>query len=1089
MQKDFRRFARALAATRSLSLFARACIGVGVFGALSACGGGGDPTGPGAVTKIEVSTTSVVLNTLGGTQQVTATARDAKSVAVPTAVISWSSDNTSIATVTGSGSTATITSVGAGATVVHARAAAVSADVAVQVLGVRGLQVNPSAVSIRSGDSQTLTATFDADPGVSQAVTWTSASSAIATVSAGGVVTGVSAGATTVRATSVVDPRISNVATVSVSPGRSVTVTPNTGSVGTGQTIPLAATVQIEAGLSTAVTWRSSSTAIATVSQTGVVTGVALGTVTITALSQIDSLARGTATISVVPIVRTVTVSPTTASVFINSTQQLTPTVTADGTVSTAVTWRALNPNIATVSAAGLVTGVALGTTTITVLSNIDTTKRATATITVAPKTIAVAIVQRVVGLNPGGSTTLTATVTADPNVSTAVTWSSATPTVATISQAGTVSAIASGTTIITAISQADNTKRDTVTVSVIPRLATTWSASRLNATLFDDVLSIAPFSDGTAFAVNSVNGGASGGDVYRFNGTTWTRTAIGTQFNTRFLAVHGQIPTQVIAVGTNGVIARFDGTTWTTMASGTTRTLRSVWVENASSIYAVGDNGTVLRYNGTAWSAITSNSTQQLNSVWASAGVAYVVGNNADVLRITGTTSVRQSVPYADDLNGVTGVGGGIITAVGRVGGILQFNGQNWTLINSNGVGDDFYSVAAVANNRAYIGGSSGVYVLDVATLVSTPITYRVATFGVAVDASNDVWAAGQRGAVQRFSGGAWTTNNFAPDLLDVWTTSATNSWAVGEYGFVFRWNGTSWTRQTTPSAAHLYTVWGASATDAFAGGDNGTMLRWNGTAWTAQTFPSTARVFAVWGSSSSNVFAVTDIGEILRFNGTTWSLQTTAASNATLLSVYGVSATEVYASGVGGLVMRYNGTTWSTMTSPNSATTLFGVWMTGSNNLLSVGSDADGAVGFAFGYNGTSWTSSPIGATKALTSVWGTGVSDVYATGDGGTLLRFNGTTWQSTVTGTTDLLWALSGAPDASGGAFAVGYNSTIVTGSASGGVQASIRSTFTSPDALALSSAAQHDRKASGAAAAGAARRSKAALARTRATRQR
>ena len=65
-------------------------------------------------------------------------------------------------------------------------------------------------------------------------------------------------------------------------------------------------------------------------------------------------------------------------------------------------------------------------------------------------------------------------------------------------------------------------------------------------------------------------------------------------------------------------------------------------------------------------------------------------------------------------------------------------------------------------------------------------------------------------------------------------------------------------------------------------------------------------------------------------------------------------------------------------------------------------------------------------------LTSVWGTGVADLYATGEQGTLLRFDGTSWSTMSSGTTDLLWSVTGSPSGSGGAFAVGYNSTIITG---------------------------------------------------------
>jgi hypothetical protein len=66
-------------------------------------------------------------------------------------------------------------------------------------------------------------------------------------------------------------------------------------------------------------------------------------------------------------------------------------------------------------------------------------------------------------------------------------------------------------------------------------------------------------------------------------------------------------------------------------------------------------------------------------------------------------------------------------------------------------------------------------------------------------------------------------------------------------------------------------------------------------------------------------------------------------------------------------------------------------------------------------------------------LTSIWGPSAADLYATGEQGTLLRYNGSSWSALPTGTTDLLWSVTGAPSGSGGAFAVGYNSTIVAGS--------------------------------------------------------
>ena len=75
-------------------------------------------------------------------------------------------------------------------------------------------------------------------------------------------------------------------------------------------------------------------------------------------------------------------------------------------------------------------------------------------------------------------------------------------------------------------------------------------------------------------------------------------------------------------------------------------------------------------------------------------------------------------------------------------------------------------------------------------------------------------------------------------------------------------------------------------------------------------------------------------------------------------------------------------------------------------------------------------------MGSGKALTSIWGPRSNDVYVSGDTGTMLHFNGSTWSSMSTGSTELLWAVSGAPSASVNGFAVGYNGTIVLGTAGG-----------------------------------------------------
>ena len=80
--------------------------------------------------------------------------------------------------------------------------------------------------------------------------------------------------------------------------------------------------------------------------------------------------------------VTSVSVSPTSATINVNGTQQLSATVSPSDATNKSVTWSSSNTSVATVSSSGLVTGVSAGNATITVKTN-DGNKTATSTITV----------------------------------------------------------------------------------------------------------------------------------------------------------------------------------------------------------------------------------------------------------------------------------------------------------------------------------------------------------------------------------------------------------------------------------------------------------------------------------------------------------------------------------------------------------------------------------------------------------------------------------------------------------------------------------------------------------------------------------
>lgn len=153
-----------------------------------------------------------------------------------------------------------------------------------------------------------------------------------------------------------------------------VTVTPAEGSIdlaGGTPTLQLTAVVQDANGNVMAVTpqWVSLDPSKATVDANGLVTGVAVGNVTISAVAQGKVGQALVHVFSTPPAVATVTVTPASWSLGVGQTFQLTATVKdGSGNILSGriVTWDTNNHAIATVNSTGLVTGVAAGSVVVT---------------------------------------------------------------------------------------------------------------------------------------------------------------------------------------------------------------------------------------------------------------------------------------------------------------------------------------------------------------------------------------------------------------------------------------------------------------------------------------------------------------------------------------------------------------------------------------------------------------------------------------------------------------------------------------------------------------------------------------------------
>ncbi len=154
-------------------------------------------------------------------------------------------------------------------------------------------------------------------------------------------------------------------------------------------TLGIASTLQINTriepygAINQKVSWSSSDTSIAKVSSTGLVTGVAEGTATITVTTD-DGGFTAQSTVTVVHVTVTgVTVSPSTAAIGVGDTTQLTAVVQPSNAENKTVSWSSSDSSVATVSSSGLVTGVSEGAAVVTVATQ-DGGYEATANISVS---------------------------------------------------------------------------------------------------------------------------------------------------------------------------------------------------------------------------------------------------------------------------------------------------------------------------------------------------------------------------------------------------------------------------------------------------------------------------------------------------------------------------------------------------------------------------------------------------------------------------------------------------------------------------------------------------------------------------------
>lgn len=275
-----------------LTIISTICLALG----LTACGDSGGGSGGSETETISVTSVSLdnsLLNLIvDDIYSLTATVSPSNAT---NKNVTWSSSNTSVATV----SSGKITAVSAGSATITvktedggytATCSVKVTEATSQTVSVTSVSLNYSTLSLEVGKSSTLSATILPSNATNKNVTWSSSNSSVATVSSGKI-TAVSAGTAVIIVTTsdggkvatctvtVTEPVVETIAVTSVS------LNTTSLSLNVGDTTTLTATVLPSNATNTDITWSSSENSVATVDN-GIITAISAGTATITVTTE-----------------------------------------------------------------------------------------------------------------------------------------------------------------------------------------------------------------------------------------------------------------------------------------------------------------------------------------------------------------------------------------------------------------------------------------------------------------------------------------------------------------------------------------------------------------------------------------------------------------------------------------------------------------------------------------------------------------------------------------------------------------------------------------------------------------------------------
>jgi len=575
----------------------------------------------------------------GSSEQLTAqgTYSDSSTQAI-TSQVTWQSSDSTIATVSSSGM---LTALKAGTVTVTAAMNSVTgtSSVTVTTAVLQSINVGTPSPSLAAGGTEQLTATGvysdNSTQSVTTQVTWYSSDATVAVVNGQGLLTAIKAGSVTVSAYLGGVLGTGNVV-VNAPSLVSITVSPLAFTIASGQSKQLSAMGVYSDGTSSDVTsqatWSSASTSFATVDSSGLVTGVAAGSSTITATIGAKS---GSAIATVTSALLTsIVVTPATASIATGQSQAFTASgIFSDGSttdITNSVEWSSSSTSYATIDPTGLATGVGAGVATITASSGSATPGTAVLTVTAAVLT-EIDIAPDGQYIPVGGQYPLVLTGTFSDNTTqtlTNATWSSSDATLASVDpNSGIVTGVANSNDNPVTITASYGGMTTTTTVYITSAVAESLQITPASASI----------ASGTTqqYAVNVVYSDGSIQPVTA--GLSWLSSSAS------IAAIDSNGLATGLTPGQATITVAFDSMTATASLTVTSATLSNIVVTPVTTV--VGINGNV-QY--TATGVFTDNSTQDLTSqvIWSSSNASFALINAGGLASgiSAGTTTITAT-------------------------------------------------------------------------------------------------------------------------------------------------------------------------------------------------------------------------------------------------------------------------------------------------------------------------------------------------------------------------------------------------------------------------------------------------------------